>query len=96
MDKGYYETSSAMVLGHIAVAIHNKNGQGLLLKIMKSKRGGAIVSQSTIKMDKGYYQSISLSPLQNQLVAIHNKNGQGLLPYHPDEAGLAFSGRNPQ
>ena len=60
------------------VAIHNKNGKGLLLKIgdklvLKTK------SQSTIKMEKGYYHfrpERSVAPLS---VAIHNKNGKGLL-----------------
>ena len=37
------------------VAIHNKNGKGLLLAAGKSPKVNTVVSQSTIKMEKGYY-----------------------------------------
>ena len=53
MDKGYYSNFVLRTYQYNNVAIHNKNGQGLLLSII-----GALVvmlSQSTIKMDKGYY-----------------------------------------
>ena len=37
------------------VAIHNKNGQGLLPKLTTQAPCVSLTSQSTIKMDKGYY-----------------------------------------
>ncbi len=37
------------------VAIHNKNGQGLLPTKFSDAIDALIASQSTIKMDKGYY-----------------------------------------
>ncbi len=55
MDKGYYFNLVFDTDPEAQVAIHNKNGQGLLLK---SKFGiwiQGLPSQSTIKMDKGYY-----------------------------------------
>ena len=38
------------------VAIHNKNGKGLLRKLVKLAGETAAQSQSTIKMEKGYYR----------------------------------------
>ena len=38
-----------------AVAIHNKNGQGLLPSTLVATTCSIFPSQSTIKMDKGYY-----------------------------------------
>ncbi len=37
------------------VAIHNKNGQGLLPVFNRWGDTKSMASQSTIKMDKGYY-----------------------------------------
>ena len=55
MEKGYYweKIEDTEVLAQ--VAIHNKNGKGLLLlkqwlRLLQQKK-----SQSTIKMEKGYY-----------------------------------------
>ena len=60
------------------VAIHNKNGKGLLQSDCK-KRFSVNLSQSTIKMEKGYY-SRRVSIFSTAIaVAIHNKNGKGLL-----------------
>ena len=39
------------------VAIHNKNGQGLLQVVQEHYRALVKLSQSTIKMDKGYYSN---------------------------------------
>ncbi len=59
MDKGYYCVKGivAEVLEN-GVAIHNKNGQGLLLVVSIEHQQTLNVSQSTIKMDKGYYRII--------------------------------------
>ncbi len=62
------------------VAIHNKNGQGLLPQCLKKHCDKKALSQSTIKMDKGYYTHSSFWLFNCDTVAIHNKNGQGLLP----------------
>ena len=68
MDKGYYEepileAGTVINISELKnygicftnVAIHNKNGQGLLRKF-QSELKSFTVSQSTIKMDKGYYR----------------------------------------
>ena len=55
MDRGYYKMSEFEVENTNWVAIHNKNGQGLL-QMMHGVAGDAeVTSQSTIKMDKGFY-----------------------------------------
>ncbi len=43
------------------VAIHNKNGKGLLLKYNNHPTSYWDRSQSTIKMEKGYYNRQSFS-----------------------------------
>ena len=55
MDKGYYKRKKQNEYRRILVAIHNKNGQGLLPNQDEALRAADAVSQSTIKMDKGYY-----------------------------------------
>ena len=55
MDKGYYPKSFNLFPICIYVAIHNKNGQGLLLDAKNYGGAHSKKSQSTIKMDKGYY-----------------------------------------
>ncbi len=55
MDKGYYKSKTALIVPKFGVAIHNKNGQGLLPTIPERKQQSFSLSQSTIKMDKGYY-----------------------------------------
>ena len=42
------------------VAIHNKNGKGLLLRLIQLAHKIVMLSQSTIKMEKGYYGVIYL------------------------------------
>ena len=56
MDKGYYLNTKVGGLSGLNVAIHNKNGQGLLQhdRYVRAYRNSR--SQSTIKMDKGYYK----------------------------------------
>ncbi len=55
MEKGYYVIDfTDITLSVNIVAIHNKNGKGLLLAV-KHPTGWVITSQSTIKMEKGYY-----------------------------------------
>ena len=78
MDKGYYATLALLNALKVNVAIHNKNGQGLLLG-KTSRKNILQVSQSTIKMDKGYYTYRGRWHGIVLAVAIHNKNGQGLL-----------------
>ena len=56
MDKGYYKDLYESTVNSSKVAIHNKNGQGLLPKVIDFQQGEKIASQSTIKMDKGYYK----------------------------------------
>ena len=80
MDKGYY--SDFFIVDKKSrniVAIHNKNGQGLLQKILLQNLFFLQTSQSTIKMDKGYYEDTVAVASKTKVVAIHNKNGQGLL-----------------
>ena len=55
MDKGYYtKIRLKLKVSLKSVAIHNKNGQGLLL-MPQNVQDAIDLSQSTIKMDKGYY-----------------------------------------
>jgi hypothetical protein len=57
MDKGYYDHTLLFQVSDKEVAIHNKNGQGLLQHIEDNEiKTNIILSQSTIKMDKGYYR----------------------------------------
>ena len=56
MDKGALTLSAYQPIT-LTVAIHNKNGQGLLQKSFPLTEITAYsLSQSTIKMDKGYYK----------------------------------------
>ena len=65
----------------IIVAIHNKNGKGLLPDEEVMIRLEECESQSTIKMEKGYYGNAYNTVRRREGdVAIHNKNGKGLLP----------------
>ena len=57
MEKGYYAGAGVVETVPYAVAIHNKNGKGLLLKNEKIEEIEVLWSQSTIKMEKGYYDS---------------------------------------
>ncbi len=58
MDRGYYKMSEFEVENTNWVAIHNKNGKGLLLTVRTVPTDWLCESQSTIKMDKGYYNRI--------------------------------------
>ena len=55
MEKGYYGTRGNHPCSIKQVAIHNKNGKGLLPPVTRSSKLAAAKSQSTIKMEKGYY-----------------------------------------
>ena len=46
------------------VAIHNKNGKGLLPVELAPARVIISKSQSTIKMEKGYYRTVSVEDLE--------------------------------
>ena len=82
MEKGYYFMGAETIprCGR-RVAIHNKNGKGLLQELGYDYNLSRIMkSQSTIKMEKGYYEEAMLMyPDLGDVVAIHNKNGKGLL-----------------
>ena len=96
MDKGYYSPQLQNSITGVTVAIHNKNGQGLLLEsrytiirffinvAIHNKNGQGLLPNSTNFLNG------------HNKVAIHNKNGQGLLLI----AKLAFNRyntrRNPQ
>ncbi len=55
MEKGYYIITQYLDGRLSGVAIHNKNGKGLLPKVLDRQSGISKRSQSTIKMEKGYY-----------------------------------------
>ena len=61
------------------VAIHNKNGKGLLLNIYVVKGTNEIAVAIHNKNGKGLLHQIRLQSQRYQKVAIHNKNGKGLL-----------------
>ncbi len=81
MEKGYYHNTKGISAEMLKVAIHNKNGKGLLRHTQGCTTQKVFhQSQSTIKMEKGYY--MMRKDLMNFFlnnVAIHNKNGKGLL-----------------
>ena len=58
MEKGYYPTLTPKSFWVLKVAIHNKNGKGLLPYSAKTEAQKAQASQSTIKMEKGYYHFV--------------------------------------
>ena len=62
MDRGYYKMSEFEVENTNWVAIHNKNGKGLLLTVRTVPTDWLCESQSTIKMDKGYYINATIYP----------------------------------
>ena len=55
MEKGYYRNDIESQAATIKVAIHNKNGKGLLQSGKHRAKSPMPQSQSTIKMEKGYY-----------------------------------------
>ena len=79
MEKGYYGNGNGKNNNEGKVAIHNKNGKGLLQVSETAKAAADKASQSTIKMEKGYYTETASAFVMPDDVAIHNKNGKGLL-----------------
>ena len=81
----------------IIVAIHNKNGQGLLQLNWIDEEIGIAWSQSTIKMDKGYYWlNLKTEEEADKLSQSTIKMDKG---YYLDAAtglGAILGGRNPQ
>ena len=78
------------------VAIHNKNGQGLLQQIGFLVRGYAVVAIHN-KNGQGLLHEIVVDKLVIlHTVAIHNKNGQGLLPFLIVAITWNVPRRNPQ
>ena len=80
MEKGYYPNRADMVHQlDKEVAIHNKNGKGLLLdKIFGEDLPDAVAIHN--KNGKGLLLKGSSKTVRVVPVAIHNKNGKGLLP----------------
>ena len=68
MDKGYYQNYMLVQKKSLYVAIHNKNGQGLLPMVSFTIISTIRLSQSTIKMDKGYYSYLIL-PLKKEYIS---------------------------
>ena len=59
MEKGYYiQKGTIPAYTFQKVAIHNKNGKGLLLIMASFGEVKHKLSQSTIKMEKGYYSKV--------------------------------------
>ena len=56
MEKGYYKLVDGSDFILYDVAIHNKNGKGLLQCKNIPLQVTMTASQSTIKMEKGYYK----------------------------------------
>ena len=80
MEKGYYVCFFFLFIASLKVAIHNKNGKGLLLVaewlIIQDEDEVAIHN----KNGKGLLLLIIyIYIMKKVLVAIHNKNGKGLL-----------------
>jgi hypothetical protein len=53
MDKGYYQIKPFKKLLRIFVAIHNKNGQGLLRTILKKATGKCLLHRVAIHNKNG-------------------------------------------
>ncbi len=78
----------------LSVAIHNKNGKGLLPLLYGIVAYFFYQSQSTIKMEKGYYVIMMIEDLMLIKVAIHNKNGKGLLQEIRIPSGIKYLGES--
>ena len=97
MDKGYYKIKGYCYAATNVVAIHNKNGQGLLpwtgvigacwhhTVAIHNKNGQGLLLKDTNGV-----------PCAGKSVAIHNKNGQGLLPPQQPLPTPNITCRNPQ
>ncbi len=99
MEKGYYKRRGTSRSLNFIVAIHNKNGKGLLHNCFLEQPHLSSTSQSTIKMEKGYYNFSCLCYYTTARVAIHNKNGKGLLlgrekRYSKNVAKVAIHNKN--
>ena len=99
MEKGYYYVHTYLDVNTLKVAIHNKNGKGLLrigdwgLGIGDWGLGVAIHN----KNGKGLLHKYNLLNGFTHTVAIHNKNGKGLLRRcRLTHVSRSASGRNPQ
>ena len=81
MEKGYYQHFLNISIINNMVAIHNKNGQGLLLTISMLKEDFSLDVAIHNKNGQGLLpERPKLAGVYEVGVAIHNKNGQGLLP----------------
>ena len=86
MEKGYYVIDfTDITLSVNIVAIHNKNGKGLLRNVFKCMKPHAKRVAIHNKNGKGLLRLFVLSLRAFALVAIHNKNGKGLLPVLEEE-----------
>ena len=84
MEKGYYIKWENKCTWWIVVAIHNKNGKGLL-RISGIFYIAGIKVAIHNKNGKGLLQRhFTYGTIIIHFVAIHNKNGKGLLPDFED------------
>ncbi len=80
MDKGYYSICLFVKERFFNfVAIHNKNGQGLLHNVLVFYSRLYMIVAIHNKNGQGLLLYDSLNIVRKAKVAIHNKNGQGLL-----------------
>ena len=76
MDKGYYRRASSLGLGNSGVAIHNKNGQGLLLMGFFNLIVIGYLVAIHNKNGQGLLRTVTVAVRMTKFgVAIHNKNG---------------------
>ena len=97
MDKGYYSAVTPCFTTNTVVAIHNKNGQGLLQATLRKE--GKLINSVAIHNKNGQgllRPCISDSVGRGESVAIHNKNGQGLLHDINTLTAKGLNCRNPQ
>ena len=79
MEKGYYQMKTLLNESRFpAVAIHNKNGKGLLPVFRAVGAPNTAVAIHN-KNGKGLLLNILSHKVRQVNVAIHNKNGKGLL-----------------
>ncbi len=80
MEKGYYLWFKKSSVPILVVAIHNKNGKGLLhiYHIYNTAASDLVAIHN--KNGKGLLHVMDWDSTNINIVAIHNKNGKGLLP----------------
>ena len=78
------------------VAIHNKNGQGLLRFATDSVTNSFTTVAIHNKNGQGLLRKYDIFQNGKNIVAIHNKNGQGLLLNSRKSAAIRGDRRNPQ